>query len=68
MNERIKDLCLQAGFIGESMNPAFGTCQETALNNLVELIVRECADFVAAGEFGDPGTAKMLMEDFGVEE
>jgi hypothetical protein len=30
--------------------------------------VRECADFVAAGEFGDPGTAKMLMEDFGVEE
>jgi len=68
MNERIKDLCLQAGFIGENMYPAFGTCQETALNNLVELIVRECADFVDAGEFGDPGTAKMLMEDFGVEE
>jgi hypothetical protein len=33
-----------------------------------ELIVKECADFVAAGEFGDSGTAKELKEHFGVEE
>jgi hypothetical protein len=60
MNERIKQLMIQADY------PA----PELALraHRLAELIVRECADFVAAGEFGDPGTAKMLMEDFGVEE
>ena len=33
-----------------------------------ELIVRDCADFVAAGEFGDSGTAKQLIEHFGVDE
>ena len=42
MNERIKELAFRAGFIGESMNPIFGTCQETALKNFAELIVREC--------------------------
>ena len=42
MNERIKEIAFRAGFIGESMNPIFGTSQETALKNFAELIVREC--------------------------
>lgn len=42
MNERMQELAFQAGFVGESMNPIFGTCQETALKNFAELIVREC--------------------------
>ena len=37
------------------------------LEKFAKLIVRECADFVAAGEFGDSGTAKELKEHFGVE-
>ena len=42
MNEKIKDLASQAGFVGESMYPIFGTCQETALTNFVELIQQDC--------------------------
>jgi len=66
MNERIKDLCLQAGFIGENMYPAFGTCQETALNNLVELIVQECAEVVYSRS--GHATPQDLYEHFGVKE
>jgi hypothetical protein len=72
MNERIRELAAQAGLefdddlVLES-EPIYYTTQKD-LEKFAELIVRECADFVAAGEFGDPGTAKMLMEDFGVEE
>ena len=68
MNERIKELAFQAGFVGESMNPIFGTCQETALKNFAELIVREC---LKVGEdysedfyhFKDE-----ILKHFGVEE
>jgi len=62
MNERIKELLKQSG-----LRPYY-EAQEEDIEKFAKLIVRECADFVAAGEFGDPGTAKMLMEDFGVEE
>jgi hypothetical protein len=41
MNERIKELCKQAGFVGDDMYPIFGTSQETALKNLTELIVKD---------------------------
>ena len=47
MNERVKELAFQAGFVGESMNPIFGTCQETALKNFAELIVEECRTVVS---------------------
>ena len=43
MNNKIKDLALRAGFVGENMYPIFGTSQETALRNFAELIVEECA-------------------------
>lgn len=78
MNERIKELAFRAGFIGESMNPIFGTCQETALKNFAELIVRECLDCATwVGEFNknpvEPvhtarAINKRIKQRFGVEE
>jgi hypothetical protein len=62
MNEQIKELLAQSG-----LQPYYDA-QEGQIEKFAELIIRECADFVAAGEFGDPGTAKQLMECFGVEE
>jgi len=62
MNEQIKALLAQSG-----LQPYYDD-QEGQIEKFAELIIRECADFVAAGEFGDPGTAKQLMECFGVEE
>lgn len=62
MNEQIKALLAQSG-----LQPYYDA-QEEQIEKFAELIIRECADFVAAGEFGDPGTAKQLMECFGVEE
>jgi hypothetical protein len=34
------------------------------LRKVLTEIVADCADFVAAGEFGDSGTAKQLIEHF----
>jgi hypothetical protein len=62
MNERIKELLAQSG-----LQPYYNA-QEGQIEKFAKLIILECADFVAAGEFGDPGTAKQLMECFGVEE
>ncbi len=81
MNERIKELAFQAGFIGESMNPIIGTSQVTALENFAELIVRECIDCInetdkgyvfTAQDAGIVGAAhnrsiKTIKEHFGVE-
>ena len=69
MNEKIKEL------IEECTRVENGVMQvrrnETVYHfdkvKFAELIVQECADFVAAGEFGDSGTAKELKEHFGVE-
>jgi hypothetical protein len=58
MNERIRELFLKS----------LDANQEFCYQRFAELIIQECADFVAAGEFGDPGTAKQLMECFGMEE
>ena len=76
MNERIKELAFQAGFVGESMNPIFGTCQETALKNFAELIVRECAGLFPnmyveiENEYGHNPfiAADYIKKHFGVEE
>jgi hypothetical protein len=70
MNERIRELCKRAGFIGEGFqNTVIGTCQETALENLAELIVAECIDIVAAGgEFvSRPKLVEQIQTHFGVE-
>ena len=42
MNDNLRQLAFQAGFIGESLDTTvFGTCQETALKNFAELIVEQ---------------------------
>jgi len=60
MNERIKELMKQADY------PA----PELALraHKLAELIVRECADFVAINTLEDQGMWGKIIEHFGVEE
>ena len=63
MNERFKELCAQAGFIGESMFPVIGTCQETALQNLIELVVKECAVFASHSM-----DKEAMKKHFGVKE
>ena len=65
MNERIRELAIEAGAVVYGCG--YGTL-DFDVDHFAKLIVKECADFVAAGEFGDPGTAKQLMECFGVEE
>ena len=74
MNERIRELCKRAGFIGEGFqNTVIGTCQETALENLAELIVRECLGKIEneADQYAEPVWAFELINDikehFGVE-
>jgi hypothetical protein len=64
MNERIKSLAFQAGFIGESMYSVFGTTQQEALDNFAELIVKECAELV---EYNSKGAGRDIREHFGVE-
>jgi hypothetical protein len=52
---------------GEIAQGKCGCEAETEIARLREAlmeVVAECADFVAAGEFGDPGTAKQLIEHF----
>jgi hypothetical protein len=68
MNERIRELAKKVGvsFGGHPMNAL--AIYDSELQKFAELIIQDCANFVAAGEFGDPGTAKQLMEYFGVEE
>jgi hypothetical protein len=68
MNERFENLMYHAGLTASGCWDKMDDYDHDAIKKFAKLIVRECADFVAAGEFGDPGTAKMLMEDFGVEE
>jgi hypothetical protein len=64
MNKRILELAEQAGFIGEGFqDTVMGTCQETALENFAELIVKECIK--ATGNCA--GTGDMIKEHFGVE-
>jgi hypothetical protein len=55
MNQRFKELCAKAGFIGESMFPVIGTCQETALQNLIELVAKECLNVVNQNIHGPCG-------------
>ncbi len=68
-NERIRELALQA-MTYVTHNPKANKLNSGDMfdEKFAELIVKECADFVAAGEFGDSGTAKELKEHFGVEE
>jgi hypothetical protein len=67
MNEQIKKLANQAGFIGDSMYPIFGTCQETALNNFAELIIEQCAALCWNSGFSDGDVhAQNLLYEFNI--
>lgn len=75
MNELMKDIIFRAGFVGESLNPVFGTCQETALENLIAIVVKECAKYMKETDYNDldyPNialefAADDLLEIFGVK-
>ena len=71
MNERIKELAFQAGFIGESMNPIIGTSQVTALENFAELIVRDICNMVNKHiQWNNPNDCPVVLdikERYGVE-
>jgi hypothetical protein len=72
MNNRIQKLAEQAGMyvdLDSKPWPKWMSVEEStaAYEKFAQLIVQECADFVAAGEFGDIGTANELKEYFGVE-
>jgi hypothetical protein len=62
MNERIKKLAEQSGFIGQSMNPIIGTSQETALKNFAELLIRECIC-----QCDDLNSMKYIADHFGIQ-
>ena len=73
MNNEIKQLCEQAkAYANESTKEFIGdepvVWMDYYTEKFAELIVRECADFIAAGEFGDPGAARELKKHFGIEE
>lgn len=69
MNERIKELAEQSGFIGESMYPVFGTCQETALKNFAELIIQECASICYNSSLLDADAhAQNLLYEFNIDD
>jgi len=73
MNERIKELAEQAGaeikaeYEDESRRNR-RLYNEIFLPKFAELIVRECADFVAINTLEDQGMWGKIIEHFGVEE
>jgi hypothetical protein len=63
MNERIQELAEQAGFF-----PVELTQVGPSIENLVELIVRECAGISNQAEKQCQHPATQIMKHFGVEE
>ena len=76
MNERIRELAVEAGIISAEYNGFDPTGLTTAQRKFAELIVRECADIAGKEDFdvmmkeGYPcsQTAKKIKQHFGVEE
>ena len=72
MNERIKELILEAGF--PKFDKMYVVSDGEELEKFAELIVRECAMFVVTELEGKVGsaiadaTANRLEKHFGVEE
>ena len=62
MNERIKELAKQ------SLPAFYLTNCPSALEKFAELIVLECADFVAQNTLEDQGMWGKIVRHFGVEE
>ena len=69
MNERIKELAIEAGAVIYEFSESIGYgTLDFDVQRFAVLIIQECADFVAEGEFGDPGAARELKKYFGMEE
>jgi len=70
MNERIRELAVEAGIISAEYNGFDPTGLTKAQRKFAELIVRECADIANAGI--DPAESHLIgndiLEHFGVEE
>ena len=64
MNERIRELAEQAGWMMSDEVEGFNT----RLEKFVELIVRECATWIDKQPGWDGPYGHELMEHFGVEE
>lgn len=68
MNQRVKELMTQAGFVGENMYPVFGTSQQTALQNFAEMIVKECIQVARNADNKDEVYAWYAIQNhFGIE-
>jgi len=69
MNERIRQLAEQSGFV--NLNANYWDCTSDGIEKLAELIVRECADIgnKAYSDIGPYGyIGEKIKEHFGVEE
>lgn len=77
MNHEFQDLCRQAGFIQNEIdqhfdgNTVFGTTHDSALRNLIELVITKCAN--AADQAHDvrcafPGDYIVEHFNLGLEE
>ena len=64
MNEQIKQLAEQAGFVGRNMQPTFGMCQETALKNFAKLVAKRCIDEIETYQIpcGNSAAGEMACE------
>jgi hypothetical protein len=65
MNERIKKLAEQAGFMDSWFSESGDDCEQE-LKKFAELIVQECARVVS--QKTGPKSALNVLEHFGVEE
>ena len=68
MNERIKELAEQALNEYKATYHNEAKIPESYLEKFAELIVRECADFVAQNTLEDQGMWGKIVRHFGVEE
>ena len=68
MNERIKQLAVEAGIISAEYNGFDSTSLATSQKKFAELIVRECAKRVDYSESRQGEHTDDLLKHFGVEE
>lgn len=73
MNERIKELAIQAGFFYEDYKDIWyleyhnQTCEEE-MKKFAELIVQECAKVATMNQYQSYTTGHYVLKHFGVEE
>lgn len=72
MNERIKELALQAGLLPKTIGPVVETRhmkkKEQDLEKFAELLVRECADISEVSFHNGSAGYLAILNHFGVEQ